>query len=565
MAAFDTDHNQGIDFAEFADLVCDRDAQNSVLDTRTDEKSFHLDQPSLSPRPEGNLAQVMRNVESGDFSNITQRDFELVQEARKTRKQLRLEEDLRDLLHKRGKLKELFRHLDEDASGTVSTKEFTKGMQQFLWGKGIKAEDEQLQIIVNDVDEDGDGRIQYKEFFDKLGIIEPPKRPTQGRSIERLHKHRHLVQDGQSKQELVNSTNAVTKIRSAIVDKGLNPDYLTNVLRAFKGLGLDDLHADLTIPEFRHALKQNPTLRITAPEMDSLLNVLDQDRSGTISFREFADAMGRNPFPEGPQALDDDSMSGLSEDSILRIQEQTQSIGCGTGYPQLGREARARRVGNVVQAERKKAGGKVGLFTISESKPVTSTPGGRATAQEIFSHIEQKQNMRGNTPQRTLTPRPAAYSSRLSTTQSTACRAPYLPVEERAAEPTLSHMTGETPTSGKQSLNWTTTYRQTLTGKGHGPRQLMHSGVAARAALVSNWEATQKEHEKTYTEKRERTEKAKVETHVRTLHRYMAAVKGGDSKWVARGGEYNQYGTRKRAATGSKNMNNATLNLFGGS
>ena len=82
----------------------------------------------------------------------------------------------RELGHHRESLLRAFVKMDANGDGVLTTKEFQKGLRQ----RGMQLTDKEMQGLMQVVDRDGDGTLDYKEFMDAVG------RPSHSRSRARF-------------------------------------------------------------------------------------------------------------------------------------------------------------------------------------------------------------------------------------------------------------------------------------------------------------------------------------------------------------------------------------------
>jgi hypothetical protein len=75
----------------------------------------------------------------------------------------------RMIVAKHGDLKTGFHHADDDKDGLVSTKEFRKFLKSFE-GIHAKLTDEEIDIVVDALDYNNNGKIEISEF-EKLGHV----------------------------------------------------------------------------------------------------------------------------------------------------------------------------------------------------------------------------------------------------------------------------------------------------------------------------------------------------------------------------------------------------------
>merc|ERR1719162_1960046 len=68
---------------------------------------------------------------------------------------------------RRAQLREHFRRLDEDSSGTIGMREF----RHLLWDLGYTVTNEVVQEYLNEADEDHSGEVEFAEFEYACGLV----------------------------------------------------------------------------------------------------------------------------------------------------------------------------------------------------------------------------------------------------------------------------------------------------------------------------------------------------------------------------------------------------------
>jgi len=112
---------------------------------------------------------------------------------------------------------------DFDESGTISIDE----MEQLLETVGMKVSPEELQIMIAEIDKDGDGQINFQEFCDKMSTkVQVPYEPEDiGKAFKAFS---HKAPDGLIRVE--DLRNALT----TYMHKDLTPADVEDLLRYYK-------------------------------------------------------------------------------------------------------------------------------------------------------------------------------------------------------------------------------------------------------------------------------------------------------------------------------------------
>ena len=102
---------------------------------------------------------------------------------------------------------EVFDLFDKDGDGTINTQEFKVLFRCF----GIKLNDEQIEVLVNEYDADGSGEIDFDEFCEMMSKV--------------------ILDDGVEPE--LEETYKVFNSDTGETDNGINAQELQNVLRKF--------------------------------------------------------------------------------------------------------------------------------------------------------------------------------------------------------------------------------------------------------------------------------------------------------------------------------------------
>ena len=136
-------------------------------------------------------------------------------------------------------------------------------MQRFLWKYGIRMGKTGLKALVDKVDADQDGRIEYTEFFEKLGL--DPKMATD--PAEKKGEQRWQTLDAET--VLAHQTKnpvgleALNRLRFVLKKQGTDPSKLRQVMLAFRRtLAIDSVDDSVDRSEFKQAIRAVRQLRL---------------------------------------------------------------------------------------------------------------------------------------------------------------------------------------------------------------------------------------------------------------------------------------------------------------
>ena len=174
----------------------------------------------------------------------------------------------------RNSLRRIFEDFDRDRSGFITRSEFRRGFDKLR----VNADETDLDELMRAVDTNRDGRISYKEFVDLV----------------------YRQQSYDSSRSLLTSTSSSSSSMTDILDNTLrdmirkaswhSERKLHDLFREFDR----DESGRITRAQFRKAFSRMG-LRASNVDVDRLVDRLDRDNSGDISYREFVKAALEGP------------------------------------------------------------------------------------------------------------------------------------------------------------------------------------------------------------------------------------------------------------------------------
>eukprot|EP00964_Phaeocystis_antarctica_P158309 scaffold128892_cov62-Phaeocystis_antarctica.AAC.2 len=199
-----------------------------------------------------------------------------------------------------GKMRDAFKALDVDQSGSISREELQRGLKH--WNLAEQSGNEDLiDNLMAACDKDGSGEIDYKEFVEVLS-----RDKTVGNAVAQAHvaaakqaaakptpsprpsspRSRPVgTKEQQQAANLINSQNAVTKAEEAVSSR------FRNMHQAFQYIDVDK-SGSISTEELVDALKKwnIPVNGV----LEQLMKACDTDGSGCIDYNEFVAALSQS-------------------------------------------------------------------------------------------------------------------------------------------------------------------------------------------------------------------------------------------------------------------------------
>ena len=181
------------------------------------------------------------------------------------------------------KLRQQFRSMDVDQSGTLDKGELRKGLEQFNFG----LDDAQIDGVVGTLDRTGDGTIDYEEFIDFFASYQPLQPNLHE---EQMHPRDNVLTGApwepvHSRFEELLASRKRAELAPAVGAKPVYPPGSYEERRA------DQLLTRLIVRKFEES---GPTIR-------SAFRAMDSDRSGGLSYEEFTSGIDKLGLGLQPQ------------------------------------------------------------------------------------------------------------------------------------------------------------------------------------------------------------------------------------------------------------------------
>ncbi len=135
--------------------------------------------------------------------------------------------------------REIFNLVDKDKGGSISRDELGELMDTL----GIRASKEEIDLMINEIDEDNNGEIDFEEFV-------------------------------------------------AVMSRKVNANYTsTEVKSAFKAFEINGSSGYVTIDSLRKALMSYGTEKLSLQQANDLLSQLEQDNQGRVNYIDYVNMM----------------------------------------------------------------------------------------------------------------------------------------------------------------------------------------------------------------------------------------------------------------------------------
>ncbi|XP_028676067.1 calcium-binding protein LPS1-alpha-like [Erpetoichthys calabaricus] len=191
--------------------------------------------------------------------------------------------------------KEAFSLFDRDGDGTITTRELGTVIRSL----GQTATDQVLQDMVNEVDVDGKGTIEFKEFLNIMAMrVKGPDIEEEMREAFRIldKDNDGSISETEMRQIMKNLGEKLTdeEIDTMLKEADIDGDGLVNYDEFKEAFSMFDKDGDGTITTqelgtIMKSLGQAPTDQ----ELKDMISEVDADGSGSIDFNEFLTMMAK--------------------------------------------------------------------------------------------------------------------------------------------------------------------------------------------------------------------------------------------------------------------------------
>ncbi|KAL4237342.1 hypothetical protein ACF0H5_002060 [Mactra antiquata] len=287
MREADMDGDGTIDYEEYKEAfsLFDKDGDGTIT-----TKELGTVMRSLGQNPtEAELEDMIREVDADDSGTI---DFaEFISMMARNQKNADPDEEMR----------EAFRVFDKDGNGVISAAE----LRHVMTNLGEKLTDEEVDEMVREADSDGDGQIDYEaekyyfipEFKEAFSLFDKDGDGTI--TTKELGTVMRSLGQNPTEAELQDMINEVDADGNGTIDF---PEFLTMMSKKMKDC---DTEADLqeafrvfdkdgngfiSAAELRHVMT-NLGEKLTDEEVDEMIREADMDGDGQVNYEEFVKMM----------------------------------------------------------------------------------------------------------------------------------------------------------------------------------------------------------------------------------------------------------------------------------
>ena len=218
---------------------------------------------SKSPRERGGRSRSRRDREKCNNKRAAKNRYVKLLDQKLRRK-------IQDASWSNKSMLKLFKKIDKDGNGRISVKEFQRIFEDDM---GLRVSKSEVRDLMDRLDEDGDGFVDYGEFVAAaLGDADSRTKEAkkEGRKIIAKAVHVEWLTD---------------KLRKKIQESHNRKD----LEEVFEEFDKDD-SGKISRREFKEAVADNG-IRLTGSEIDAIFEKLDKNGDHEISYREFCDGV----------------------------------------------------------------------------------------------------------------------------------------------------------------------------------------------------------------------------------------------------------------------------------
>ena len=213
------------------------------------------------------------------------------------------------------RLRQQFRNMDEDLSGSLDTRELRNGLEQFNFGLS----DSEIDGVVGTLDHNEDGTVDYEEFIDFFASyqpLQPNLREEQARRTDNVLTGAPW-EPVSSRFEALLASRKRAELAPAL---GAKPVYAEG---SYEERRADQLITRVIVRKFEQA----------GPRIRHAFRAMDADRSGSLSYREFAlgiDKLGLGLEPKHIrrlcQMVDNDGSGNIDYEEFMKTFEKSEVV-----------------------------------------------------------------------------------------------------------------------------------------------------------------------------------------------------------------------------------------------
>ena len=282
----DVDGEGTVDYNEFAEVLKAPDMQLSFMPTdapfagTADVSSMKTDMEVKRAGADGSASQARKQMGMAMLpkDDILRQISEKVESKSKN-------------------LRNVFRDFDEDKSGTVDVIEFRRGLAHL----GFEMTNKQYDALLNRVDRDSDGDINYNEFAARLKGQDMQMGGIGGLGVQDWQAEAEAIREKTaaetSKEMGLGRGSAEVKLVEDIAAKVEGKSkYIRKVFRDFD----EDFDGTVNHEEFKKGL-EHLGVKLDDKKFNMLLKLVDQDESGSVDYLEFSNVLKGQDMQIGNQ------------------------------------------------------------------------------------------------------------------------------------------------------------------------------------------------------------------------------------------------------------------------
>lgn len=289
----DVDGEGSVDYNEFAEVLKAPDMQLSFMPT---------DAPFAGTADTSSMKTDLKVKRAGAFDGSKRKQMGMAM--------LPKDDILRQIAEKveskSKNMRNVFRAFDEDKSGTVDMVEFRRGLAHL----GFEMTDDKFEKLLQRVDRNGDGDINYNEFAARLKGQDQQIGGIGGVGVSDWEAEGNRLAEELAAQQSTNmgfgggskESKLIADISAKVEGKS---KYIRKVFRDFD----EDSDGTVNHAEFRRGLN-HMGINLKDDEFNMVLDMVDKDRDGTVDYMEFANVLKGQDMALGMNQWSEDQPGG---------------------------------------------------------------------------------------------------------------------------------------------------------------------------------------------------------------------------------------------------------------